>query len=236
MSEPLRINKYLQRYYHISRREADKLIDDGKVLLGGKLARKGEIVQPAQKVTVDGVAVLPRERAFIYLIMNKPAGYICSRRGHKTVFELLPEKYQKIGNLSYIGRLDVNTAGVLLFTDDGAFAQKILRSNVSRIYRATLDNPPSKDEIAMLKSSFQIDAKIAKIGRIFVRKEIVEIEIFEGKWREVRRIFSAIGHRVIKLRRISFAGLSADDIAIGKSRLLSKSEIKMIKDFAGLDR
>ncbi len=236
MSEPLRINKYLQRYYHISRRDADRLIDDKKVLLDGELVRKGEIVQPSQKVFVDNVPILPQERAFIYLIMKKPAGYICSRSGHRTVFELLPEKYRKIGNLSYIGRLDVNTTGVLLFTDDGEFAHKILRSNVSRIYRATLDNPLSKDEIALLKSDFQIDGRDAKIGKIFVRKEIVEIEIFEGKWHEVRRIFAAIGHRVIKLRRISFAGLSADDIAIGKSRLLNEKEIKMIIDFAGLDR
>ncbi|MCD6418382.1 rRNA pseudouridine synthase [bacterium] len=235
-NQKIRINKFLQKYKKISRRAADKLIEEGRVFIDGRPAHKGEIVSTSQKIFVDGAIVIPDDGEPIFLLMNKPAGYICSRRGRNTVFDILPEIYRELGNLSYIGRLDVNTTGALLFTDDGEILQKIIRSKISRIYRATIDRKLSYEEVNFLKSGITVDGKSVRTGKIIARGRIVTIELFEGRWREIRRIFGAIGAKVEKLHRLSFGNISVRGLPSGKTRTLSGREVEELKRLATSQR
>jgi pseudouridine synthase len=234
MLKKIRINKFLQIYNGISRRAADRLIVEGKVKVNGKLAVLGMDVDAEDTVTLNSQRVRPLKTHFTYLLMNKPVGYICSREGEKTVFELIPDS--ELRQLNYVGRLDVATSGALIFTDDGQFINKILRSNVSRIYIAQLAEPLEDSVAQFLANSPLIDGVPANVGYLQTNGCYAEIELYEGKWREVRRLFKSVGSKVITLHRKSFARITADNLTPGSMRQLNKIEISNLMRLAKLDK
>ena len=176
----LRINKYVQRYCGLSRRQADKLIKNGEVRIDDRLAKLGEIIDTKkQNVYVRGEKIVPSELCYEYIVLNKPTGYICSRRGDRTVFQLLPKKY---AHLNYVGRLDVNTTGALLFTNNGDLTNRLLRSNIPRVYEIVLDCAIPDDAGAVLKNGPLLDGRKVNVGNIQIDGEYVMLELYEGRW------------------------------------------------------
>ena len=228
-NENLRLNKYLQRYAGLSRRQADRFIEQGKVKIDGKTAALGTIVAVGrQEVKLERKVIKSIKKIPRYIVMNKPVGYICSREGYRTVFELLPEKFK---SLSYVGRLDVNTSGALLFTDDGEFTEKILRSNISRIYLVELNHPLNSDAEKILRRGPMLDSRPARVGRVEKFQNQVRLELFEGRSHEVRRIFQVLGYEIENLHREKFGPVDVDNLEIGKVRLLKKNELKALMKF-----
>ena len=225
----IRINKYIQQYIMISRRQADILVEQGKVEIDGRKAVPGDmVIIGEQTVTIDGEKISPIEKDKQYIVMNKPVGYICSRKGDRTIFELLPSKYKY---LSYIGRLDVNTSGVLLFTDDGNFANSISRSDVPRMYRIVIDSTLDSDAIDILKNGPMLDRHRIKVGQLNIKSKMIIMEIFEGKHREVRRIFQMLGYNVLRLHRIKFGTIGINSLRMGEIRRLTKVEIEQLRNY-----
>jgi len=225
----IRLNRYLQRYEGISRRHADGMIKDGRVRIDERIAELGVQVQIGRdKVTLDGREVKPTHKPFSYIVMNKPKGYICSRKGYRTVFEVLPEKFQSI---SYVGRLDVNTTGALIFTDDGDFSYRLLRSRIPRKYIVTLDSPIDDNAGKVLENGPMLDGRKVKMETIEIRQKVLKIKLFEGKWREVRRIFDSLGYSVLKLHRESFGPVDVGRLESGRIRQLEKNELQKLKSY-----
>ncbi len=229
MSPPMRIQRALARAGVLSRRKAEELVSQGRVTVNGTVAQIGQSVDPARDViAVDGKRI-GAPVAVEWFVLNKPAGVITSKHdpeGRRTVFDLVPER----PGLTYVGRLDFLTEGVLLFTTDGAAAHRLTHPSheVERTYVVSVEGAGdvAADEMragVTLDDGLVRPRKVlaAKIGR--GRWEL-RITIAEGKNREVRRLCEAVGLVVDRLVRSSFGPVELGDLAPGKVRPLTKSE------------
>ncbi len=232
----IRLNKYLADAGVCSRREADVLIATGAVSVNGKVVTKlGTKVKPTDKVQYGG-QTLKREK-LQYLLLNKPKDYITTSddpQNRRTVMQLIKNACTE--RIYPVGRLDRNTTGLLLFTNDGNLAKKLMhpKSNIKKIYHVVLDkNLTSRDmkkiaEGLDLEDGFiQVD-QIAYVADAKDKKE-VGVELHSGKNRIVRRIFEHLGYKVKKLDRVFFAGLTKKDLPRGKWRFLSPKEVRMLQ-------
>lgn len=208
-----RLNKYLATNFGVSRREADALISDGKVFINDKRAIIGARVEDGDKVKIEGRTV--EKEKLIYLALNKPAGYVCSRKRQvetPTMYELLPEKYQ---TLKSVGRLDKNSSGIILLTNDGDFAYQMTHPKFikTKIYEVEIDR-----ELAPLHQQMIADFGVnlpdglSKLGLEKMNDERTawRITMSEGRNRQIRRTFDALGYKVVLLHRTNFGkyGLS----------------------------
>lgn len=216
-----RLNKFLAEKVGLSRREADNFIASGKVLLNGTPAVLGARVKESDEVILDGKKVENKPSKYIYLMLNKPEGYVSSRKAQgdaKTLYELLPEKYKK---LKTVGRLDKNSSGLILLTNDGDFAFSHTHPKFYKIktYFVTLNRalePLHQQEI----SDFGIQLEDGP-SKLFLTKRNDErtewqVEMSEGRNRQIRRTFSALGYEVIKLHRVEFGGYELGDLKPGE--------------------
>ncbi len=229
-----RLNVFVARATGLSRRAADRAVEEGRVKIDGEtVLEPGTNVESGDEVTFDGRPIESPEE-FVWLLMNKPEGYITTRSdesGRQTVMDLLPEHLHR---LFPVGRLDRDTEGVLLFTNDGKAAHRMLHPShgVERTYRVWLDNRLSDRELDLVRKGVLLDSKRAvplelkMIGKI---QPIYEITLTEGRYHEVKRIFSALGRDVLKLERLSHAGISAGKLKPGEWRILEKKEIENLK-------
>ena len=204
----IRLNKFLAERMGWSRREADELIRAGKVKIGEKKAKIGERIDKNNEVWYNG-KIIPFKVQFLYLAMNKPAGYVCSRSsqgGAPTVYKLLPEKYK---NLKTVGRLDMESCGLILLTNDGDFAYKMTHPGFAKqkVYIVELADtlPPIHQQMI---TDFGINLKDGK-SKMMLEKMDDErrkwrVMISEGRNRQIRRTFGALGHTVVFLQRIQF--------------------------------
>ena len=237
----LRLNKFLAERLGVSRREADELISVGKVTLNDKVAELGARVDKNTKVCYNG-KIVPFETVFLYLAFNKPIGYVCSRRAQgsaPTIYELLPKKFH---HLKTVGRLDKDSSGLILLTNDGNFAfemthPKFRKNKVYEVeldrpleplhqqmitdYGITLDDGPSQFKI--IKKLEELPFEDRKLGR--APSSVSEkgnsqasyiVILSEGRNRQIRRTFAALGYQVIKLHRTNFGKYELDDIGPGK--------------------
>ena len=230
----MRLQRALARAGVTSRRKAEDLIRAGRVRVDGAVATIGMSVDPArQRVTVDGRAVKAAGRV-TWLALNKPVGYVVSRgdpEGRQTVYGLLPN----VPGLTYVGRLDVMTSGLLLFTTDGAAAHRLMhpRFAVPRTYwlrvhgrggdevRAALARPPTIDGRPVRVVDFRV--------RPVERSVEVEITLAEGRQRIVRRLAEALGLKVEWLHRVSYGPVRLGRLAEGKYRRLAQNEVEAIE-------
>ncbi|HYM20110.1 MAG TPA: pseudouridine synthase [Candidatus Kapabacteria bacterium] len=237
----MRLNRFIASSGVTSRRKADELITQGKVKVNGKLVTElGVQIKPYEdQVVVDGKTISLRERR-LYILLNKPKDYITTVKDEKdrrTVMDLVKSHER----LYPVGRLDRNTTGVLLLTNDGELTARLThpRYEIRRTYHAILDKPLKREDAQ----------KIAKgsvhIGRGNVTSAVeldlsardakdVIITLREGKYHEVRRLFETAGYEVEKLDRIAFAGLTHQGMKRGESRVLTPKEIRALKRTAGL--
>jgi len=207
--QQLRLNKFLAERLGVSRREADDLIASGKVFIDDQPAVLGARVDATSRVRL-GDEEIAFENEYIYIMMNKPVGYVCSRKRQgdtPTVYELLPEKYRA---LKTVGRLDKNSSGLILFTNDGDFAYQMTHPKFvkTKVYHVELNRDLEPLHQQMIADfGVQLEDGVSKLGLTRLRetdRRGFEVEMSEGRNRQIRRTFNALGYEVRKLHRISF--------------------------------
>ena len=239
--EAIRLNRFLALAGVGSRRKNDELILTGAVKVNGRVVRElGVKVNPySDRVMVNGQHVDVQRKVY-YILFNKPKDCITTlsdEKGRTTVMD-----YVKIYDRIYpIGRLDRNTTGVLLLTNDGEFANAMMhpKNEIERMYRVRLESGLPDEDLKKLKRGVRLEDGIAKPKQVAViagtKRSEIFISLLEGRNREVRRIFETLGHNVKGLDRISFAGLTIEGVPRGKWRHLSRPEIRHLKEQAGLE-
>ncbi len=220
--EQIRLNKFLAQAIGISRREADDLIADGKVFVDDKPAVLGQRIDKSSKVCYNGGIILfERAEEFLYLALNKPVGYVCSRKRQgetPTVYELLPEKYQ---SLKTVGRLDKDSSGLILLTNDGDFAFKMTHPKFlkTKTYDVELDRPLEPLHQQMISDfGIEIGDGISKLGLARLNDERTKFEVLmsEGRNRQIRRTFAALGYNIKKLHRKTFGNFALNNLKPGE--------------------
>jgi 23S rRNA pseudouridine2605 synthase len=238
-----RLQKILARAGLASRREAEKWIQEGRVTVNGVVVRKlGSQADPARdKIKVDGKLISqPSPRYFLF---HKPAGLLTTMRdpqGRPTLGDWLEALGRKRG-IFPVGRLDFNSSGLLLLTNDGELAQRLShpRYGIAKSYRVKISGCPSESELDRLQSGIRLEDGWSAPARVRLVKALrkkawLEVEIHEGRYREVRRMFEALGYFVEKLERIRLGPLRLGSLAPGEIRSLSPAEIAALKRAAGL--
>ncbi|PSK94243.1 pseudouridine synthase [Taibaiella chishuiensis] len=233
-SKPMPLNKYIAHCDVCSRRDAVTLIKEGKVTVNGEL-----ITEPGFKVTLEDIIALNGkqlvvQKNLVYILMNKPKGFITTTddpKGRRTVMEMLENHIEE--RVFPVGRLDRNTTGLLLLTNDGELAQKLAhpKYEVRKVYKATLDKNLSKADFDKILEGVILEDGQAKVDELeyLETKNEVGMEIHSGKNRIVRRIFESLGYEVVKLDRVMYAGLTKKHVLRGKWRFLTKQEVINIK-------
>jgi 23S rRNA pseudouridine2605 synthase len=222
-----RLNKYLATNLGISRREADDLISAGQVAIDGQPVILGTRIEEGRAATVKGTPV--KAKAATYLMLNKPPGYVSSRRRQgmtPTLYELLPEEYQK---LKTVGRLDKDSSGLILLTSDGdfAFAMTHPKFRKNKTYHVSLESslaPLHQQMIADFGIHLTDGSSKLTLTPLGQSRRNWQVELSEGRNRQIRRTFGALGLTVKKLHRVSFGPYSLDGLASGKWKILSAKE------------
>ena len=237
-----RLQKLLARAGHGSRRSAERLIVEGRVTVDGRVASLGERADPTTStVAVDGQP-LATERAPVTLMLNKPEGYVVTaadEQGRPTVYDLLPDAPP---GLRYVGRLDLNSGGLLLLTTDGELAFRLShpRYEVAKRYEAVVDAVPSEAMLARLRAGVELEdgrtapAEVTLLGGGPDGSTRLQIAIHEGRKRQVRRMLRAVGHSVLRLTRTAVDGLDLGDLAPGECRPLTADEEQALRHAVGL--
>ena len=240
----MRLNRFLALAGLAARRKCDEFIHDGRIEVNGETAtRPGIEVDPERaRVTCDGERARP-PRALQYLAMYKPSGIVVTaddERGRTTVYDILPARLR--GRVRAVGRLDRASEGLLLFTNDGILAEALLhpRNQVQRTYIAWVQPPPSGESVYRLRDGVPIGrgerSGKAEVRTISVRGGTarMRVKLREGKNREVRRMFSAVGSQVVALRRVAFDGVELAGMRVSQTRPLTRAEVAVLKKSAGL--
>jgi len=229
----MRINKYIANAGIASRRKADELIKAGKVKVNGKvMSQPGYDVADSDEVLVEGRPVQSTENK-VYYAMNKPLGVITSvndDRGRMTVVDIMSDVEERVFP---VGRLDYNTSGLLLLTNDGDFANRIMHPGrrVDKTYRVRVAGNISKIKISVLRAGVRLGKFKTAPARVDVitwnrHSMILEVTIHEGKNRQIRRMFEAVGYPVQELERISIGNMKLGHLKPGQYRKLSKRELE----------
>ncbi len=237
-----RLQKYLASAGVASRRASETMIQEGRVAVNGKVIRElgTKIVPGKDQVTVDGKPVQPEEK-LVYLLMNKPAGYITTAKdthNRPTVLDLVADVPYRVFP---VGRLDYETEGLLLLTNDGEFAYRMThpKFKMMKTYVAVVQGVLTPERLDMLQNGVQLEdgrtgpAKV-RILRKENHKTVVEISIHEGKNRQVRRMFKAVKNPVLELKRISVGTLTLKGVNLGEYRYLNDDELKKVGQRLGL--
>ncbi len=233
----MRLNRYIALSGIASRRGADELIRQGLVRLNGEVVTEfGKKVFPGDEVMVNGEVITPRP--YEYILLNKPEDTITTtrdERGRRTVLDLIEDEELKAQGLFPVGRLDRNTTGVLLLTNDGELAHRLMhpRYEVEKLYRVVTAEPVKPHELDKLRKGIPLKDGLARADEAFYVRppnhHEIGILLHEGKNRQIRRMLEALGHRVVSLERVNYAGLTLEGVRRGKWRRLFPHEIKRIR-------
>ena len=221
-----RLNKYLALQLGISRREADILIDRGPVTINGKPIVLGARISEGAKVAIAGKPIKEQKAIYIYLAFNKPVGYVCSRRAqgdNPTIYDLIPHQYHV---LKPVGRLDRNSSGLLLLTNDGDFAYRMTHPKFAKtkVYHVQLDHDLAPLHQQMISDfGIQLDDGTSQLGLMRLsdtnRREW-QVTMSEGRNRQIRRTFLALGYTVKKLHRVQFGNYALGDMKRGELKVV----------------
>lgn len=231
-----RIQKVIANSGYCSRRKAEELIRMNKVTLNGEIANIGMQVKSDDVIQIEGNVIKKDSTNKVYYLLNKPRGVVttsCDELGRKTVLDLIETDKR----IYPVGRLDYDTTGVLLLTNDGELTNKLThpRNNVEKIYIAKIEGIITGNDINKLKKGVNIDDFKTSPARVKLRSfnkktqtSLVELTIHEGHNHQVKKMFEAIGYNVIKLTRIRFAGFDVRNLKSGEYRQLSTKEVKQL--------
>ena len=230
----MRLNAYLARTGVASRRGADELIKAGRVRVNGEPGALNTFVEPGDRVELDGRELAPQRLA--YVLLHKPAGVVTTARdphGRPTVVDLVPHEPRVVP----VGRLDVDTTGALLLTNDGPLAHRLAhpRYEVEKVYEAEVEGEPSDEALRRLAEGVELDdgrtapARVRRLGR-----SKLELALHEGRKHQVKRMLEAVGHPVKRLHRSRYAGLTPDGLEPGEWRELEPGEVARLQSLVGL--
>lgn len=236
--EEIRLNKYLASCGICSRRDADKLIEDGRVTVNNEVAKAGQKVTSADKVSVDGKAVEPNSSKVV-IAYNKPRGVVVTERDEHakvTISDVIDYPVR----LTYAGRLDKDSEGLILLTNDGDFINAAMkaRNYHEKEYIVTVDKEVTDEELDTLRNGVYLkeldvttrSCKVERIGKCKYR-----VVLSQGLNRQIRRMFQAIGRSVVKLKRIRVITVELGDLKVGEYRELTSAEMTKLYDSVGLD-
>ncbi|MFI5286450.1 MAG: pseudouridine synthase [Candidatus Dormibacteria bacterium] len=234
---PERLNRFLARRGVSSRRGADQLIADGRVTVNGALSRLGTVVNPSvDRVSVDGHRI-PGRAVSVTIVLNKPAGVVTTRNDpyqRRTVMDLI----EPVPGLVPVGRLDADSRGLLVLTTDGDLAHAVShpRHGVTKRYVATLDRAISAEQLEQLTTGVELEDGPARAltARRSGSEAVVEVVMTEGRKREVRRLFAAVGLEVRDLVRIAIGPLELGALPEGEARALRPGELSSLRAAAGM--
>jgi 23S rRNA pseudouridine2605 synthase len=238
----IRLNRYLARAgVCSSRRAADALIASGQVRINGTIASLGTRVGPDDIVEVNGRRVVPQTEA-LYILLHKPHDTITTchdERGRKTVLDCITLPPAQKQGLFPVGRLDRSTTGVLLLTNDGELAHRLMhpRYRIEKIYVARTARVITPHEAALLRQGVLLEDGLARAERVAINPEDpheIALMLYEGRNRQVRRMLEALGHEVIQLKRTHYAGLTTAGVRPGKWRRLTEDEVRRLYRMVGL--
>ena len=222
----MRLNRYVAMATGLSRRQADNAIAEARVRINGKIAVLGEQGSVNDIITLDDVIITTPD-TLLYLILHKPAGYVTSRAQQgkdKTIYALLPESYHR---LKPVGRLDRETSGLLLLTDDGETAFKLSHpsQDKSKHYEMVLDKVLSDDAAKKLRTGVELEDGLSQFDELTGKGKNWQVTLHEGRNRQIRRTISALGYSVLRLHRSHFGNLDLDGLAEGEFRLISAQDL-----------
>jgi len=227
----VRLNRFLALAGISSRRGAEDYIRDGRVTVNSKLITDlATQVSLSDRVRVDGRVVHPQE--FVYLLLNKPAAFITTRSdegSRKTIYDLLPEE---LPNLAHVGRLDKESEGLLLLTNDGDLAFRIThpKFKLEKEYLVTLDRELQIEDVAKTKKGIYLSEGRARFDAVFkVNRRQVRVILTQGLKRQVRRVFAALDYKVTRLQRVRIGPLTDQRLRPGEVRPLNKQEIDLLQ-------
>lgn len=232
--ERLRLDKLVCDLFKLTRKQAKADIAAGNITVNGVVSKKcAEHYLTTDKVERNGE--IARYQKYVYIMLNKPKGVLSatSDRFAKTAIDLLPKEMRQ-RDLFVAGRLDKNTTGFLLLTNDGDFAHNILspKKHIAKTYVAELRNSLRGDETKMFSEGIKLNdfvCKPAKLLEVGPRK--VEITVVEGKFHQIKRMFAAVNNEVLELHRVRMGGLMLDDtLAAGQARYITEDELELLKD------
>ncbi len=237
--EEVRLNRFIAMSGSFSRRDADAFIQEGRVSINGEVVQElGTKVQPGDVVKLDGQRIVAQKP--VYILLNKPKGYVTTTddpEGRQTVMDLI--QLPAADNLFPVGRLDRNTTGVLLVTNDGDLAQKIMHPsfNIKKIYRVKLDRKPSREHMMDWIAGVQLEDGMMSFEQVgFVEKEeptVLGVEIHSGKNRIVRRMFEHFGYEVKSLDRVLLGEFDKLSLGRGRWRFLNEKELRYVMKIKG---
>lgn len=242
--EKIRIQKMIADSGYCSRRKAEELISRGKVKLNGHPVKLGDKCGYQDIVTVDGERLyMPRRKNFVYIMMNKPRGYVTTvsdELDRRCVMDLL----DGVGERVYpVGRLDRNSEGLLLFTNDGDFANSIMHPSrhISKTYRVTVRPDVDDEQLIRLSEGVEIDGRKTMPATVVVKEKqpgrvVMLITIKEGRNRQIRKMCEAVGLEVARLRRISVGPLRLGMLKPGTWRELTAEELRAIRTAIGKEK
>jgi 23S rRNA pseudouridine2605 synthase len=226
----MRLNAYLARAGVASRRRADELIKDGRVRVNGEAGQLNTFVSVNDRVEVDGRPV--EKQRLAYVLLHKPAGVVTTARDPRerpTVVQLVPREPRVVP----VGRLDADTTGALVLTNDGELAHRLAhpRYEVAKVYEAEIEGEPSAEALRALAEG--VDLEDGRTAPAHVRRlgpDRIELTIHEGRKHQVKRMLAAVGHPVTSLHRSTYAGLTLDGLAEGDWRELTQAEVEDLRE------
>lgn len=240
-SGPVRLNKYIAQAGICARRKADEMIKEGKVKINDKLVTEmGVKVNPGDVVEVNGTRITPLDCD--YILLNKPRDVITTNKdeadrenSRRIVLDLIEDPGLKKKGLFPVGRLDRNTTGVLLLTNDGELAHRLMHPSfeVQKLYWVKTKESVTTNQLAQLQEGVMVDGELYKMDEVAYsnppRHDELGVSLHEGKNRHIRKMIEAIGHNVKRLERVRYAGMTTDGLRPGRWRRLTNTELRKLR-------
>jgi 23S rRNA pseudouridine2605 synthase len=237
MSKKIRINKYIASTGLASRRGADELVKDGKVKVNGQVVVDlGMLVDKKDVVTVEDKKIQQDEKQ--YYIFHKPAGYITTKedpKDRKTIYDILPEKFK---NMNTAGRLDRASSGLLILTNDGELLQKLTHPSIKipKVYKVTVEGRPNEYDVIKLKKGIEIEPGQVAYAEAYIteykdKKTVLEITLYQGYNRQIRKMLDCLGYSVESLKRVSHGIFNLSGLKKGEYRAITAKELLNLRRY-----